>query len=240
MKYFNKFYEVGNNRYYHIVADGELFLATESFINIGKKKLFRKQKTLTQGLKLLKITSPLSILFKELVDRAAVYVDDECPDMNTYEPIDQKHIKNVIKSFYKEALESEKFKLKSYYDIKKEYYRDDSELVKKIAKEYKRDLSIVLKNNPLNYINLVEDNDNTCSIIKAMNKQNLKHLYSEKIDSFAKIVYMYDSDKFGTLTIYKITVVLDTIKGIDTFLYNKELLEKFFEDVYKKDMKEGN
>ena len=63
MKNYKQFYEIDNNRYYTITADDELYLGTESFLKIGKKKLFRKQKTLTTGFKLLKMSAPISILF---------------------------------------------------------------------------------------------------------------------------------------------------------------------------------
>ena len=66
MKHYKKFYEIGNNRYYTIVADDEMYIASESFLQLGKKNLFRKQKYLNTGFKLLKFSSPIAQLFNAL------------------------------------------------------------------------------------------------------------------------------------------------------------------------------
>ena len=91
MKHYKKFYEIGNNRYYTIVADDEMYLANESFLNLGKKKLFRKQKDLVTGFKVLKFSAPIAILFNTLnnlkPDEKQRYDSD---DLTTYGHIDNK------------------------------------------------------------------------------------------------------------------------------------------------------
>ena len=71
MKYYKKFYEVENNKYYILEADDELYVATESFLKIGKKKFSNKYEELVQGFKLLELSAPIAVLFNLILDRKA-------------------------------------------------------------------------------------------------------------------------------------------------------------------------
>ena len=55
---------------------------------------------------------------------------------------------------------------------------------------------------------------------------NLEFLYTQKIGSNLEITYLYDLDCFGTLTIYKVQNVKKTLKSVETFIYNKEIIEE--------------
>lgn len=225
-----KFYEVGNNRYYYLVADGDLYIATESFIDVGNKKLFKK-KELIQGLKLLKVTPILAILFSKVADAEVTLENKEYPDMTEYNVVDSSEIKKYIKDTYNEIADETKKDLLKEKDIMiKSISESDisssefESAINKINKSIDDALKMVDEYDPLKLVNLDVRADNKCSIICDMCKNNIKHLYSEKINNFAKNVYMYDNDKYGTLTIYKIIVIKNTIKTIDTFIYNRDII----------------
>ena len=108
MKHYKKFYEIGNNRYYTIVADDEMYIASESFLQLGKKRLFRKQKELNTGFKLLKFSAPIAQLFLALDNlepkKKQRYDSD---DLITYNHIDNKKLKNSIKLSYLQVIQDE-------------------------------------------------------------------------------------------------------------------------------------
>ncbi len=244
--YKNKFYEVGNNRYYYLNADDELFIATESFIKLGNKNIFGKQKELTQGLKLLKVTSVLAILFQKLVECPVVKEDPDFPDMTEYEVLDNKYLKNWIRSYYEVFLQNQKINLQEYYSELMKHYEDNTKdsvelenIIEKLRKSFEDDIKVVNKNDPLNYIDLDYKKDSNI-IITSMNKKNIKHLYSSKIDSFAKEIYLYDNDKFGTITIYKVITVKDVVKTIDTFIYDRKVIKAFLDAIENNDKRKEN
>ena len=43
---------------------------------------------------------------------------------------------------------------------------------------------------------------------------------------FYKIYYLYEVDVFGVVTIYKIHCVKNIIKTIETFIYNREIIQE--------------
>ena len=71
-KRYIKFFETGNNKYYLLPFSDELHIVTESILPIEKKFLFfKKKKDLVQGIKLLELTAPISMLFQEIINAEA-------------------------------------------------------------------------------------------------------------------------------------------------------------------------
>ncbi|MBR6113522.1 MAG: hypothetical protein IKP79_03325, partial [Bacilli bacterium] len=63
-------------------------------------------------------------------------------------------------------------------------------------------------------------------IIKKFLNENFEYLYTQRIGSNYKITYLYDLDIFGTITIYKIHTVKNVVKTIETFIYNREIIQE--------------
>lgn len=241
MKYYNKFYEVGNNKYYTIRADDEDFIATESFVNLGKRNIFGKQKTLTQGLKLLKLTAPLAVLF-DCIQKAPENSKQkyESEDLTTYVIPKNKTIINEIKNTYDvfktmqlneidENLEEVINLLKGRYEgedleAKINHYTKKSEGLKQHIKE----------SNPLSKYDLNTPEHTAGNIIRTMLREGLNHLYTEKITNFLSQSILYECDEFGTLTIYRVSTIMNVVKGIETFKYDRNVLGALIDSENKK------
>lgn len=228
MKHYKKFYEVGNNRYYTVVADDEMYIGTESFLNVGKKRLFRKQNSLTMGFKLLKFSSPIAQLFIALdnVPKCKKQLYDH-EDMNMYDFIDNKKLKEDIKQAYLQVIN----------DATDEMIKQKTELLAEgkteLAKSCDKYIEDLKNIDPMNGIDLETPEHTGCMIIKTMLKDCLEHLYTERVNAFTKNVYLYEQDCFGTLTIYKIITVKNVVKTIDTFIYDKKVIGSLLETLYK-------
>lgn len=228
MKNYKKFYEIDNNRYYTITADDELYLGTESFLKIGKKNLFRKQKTLVTGFKLLKMSAPISILFNVLDSLEPSELQPyDGKDMTVYDKIDNFKLKEDIKKAYTQAINDEIENLRQ--QVNELLGNEKVELAEHLQK-YMEDLKKV---NPLKGIDLEEPKHTAGLIIKYMLKSNLEHLYTEDVTAFAKDVYLYEQDCFGTLTIYRVKTIKNVVKTIDTFIYDKELIGNLLKTIYE-------
>lgn len=231
MKYYNKFYEVGNNVYYTIRADDEDFIATESFINIGRRNLFGKQKKLTQGLKLLKLTAPVAVLFD------SIYKAPECSkqrydsdDLTTYVIPKNKTIINeiintydVFKTMQIKELEDD---LKEVIGVLKENYSGE-ELDNKISyytRKSEEMIQHVTESDPLSKYNLEDPTHTSGNIIKTMIREGINHLYTEKVTNFLSHTILYECDDFGTLTIYRVSTIKNVVKGIETFKYDRNVI----------------
>ena len=228
MKYYKKFYEIGNNRYYTIIADDETFIASESFLKTGKKRLFRKEKELITGFKLLKFSSPIAKLFLALNDlkpcKKQRYGSD---DLITYESIDNKKLKEDIKDAYLQVYKEEFANVTKQMD---EYNKQGNKALASKCKEYLerlKDMKI------MDGIDLEIPDHTGCMIIKTMIREGLNHLFTESVNAFAKNVYLYEQDEFGTLTIYRIITVKNVVKTIDTFIYDKKLIECLLKTLYE-------
>lgn len=230
MKHYKQFYEVGNNRYYTITADDEEYIGTESFLNIGKKKLFRKQKSLNMGFKLLKFSAPIAILFNALNDLEPMKNQKyDAEDLTTYSFIDNKKVKETIKSFYTKAIEDEITSLEQQgLDLLGEGKIE-------LAKSVKPYIDKLKKLDPLANagIDLIEPIHTGNNIVKAMLRSDLKHLYTEKVNAFTNNIYLYEQDCFGTLTIYRVITVKGFTKTIDTFIYDKEVVGSLLKTSYE-------
>lgn len=230
MKHYKKFYEIGNNRYYTIVADDEMYIASESFLQLGKKKLFRKQKYLNTGFKLLKFSPAIAQLFLALDNvepsKKQRYDSD---DLITYNHINNKELKENIKKAYLDVYSEEIVNIERQ---KSEFIAQGNEEAIKKCDEYLDKLKTL---NLMDGIDLETPEHTGCMIIKTMLREGLEHLYTERVNAFAKNVYLYEQDEFGTLTIYRIITVRNIVKTIDTFIYDKKLIESLLKTVYEEE-----
>jgi hypothetical protein len=234
MKHYDKFYEIGNNAYYTLTADNDLFLATESFITLNKRNIFGKRKRLTQGLKLLNISTPIAILLNKVFElkpkKGQKNVEE---DMLKYPIISSKDIKNEIETMYTQAME---LQIKELKEWKKNALKDnkDDKTIELIKNRYKDALELIKKDNPMNNVYDFGDPYHTeGTIIKSFINNGAGHLYSEKVTAFAKNVYLFEQDCFGTITIYRIMTIKNVVKNVDTFILDKKLIGEFLRNTYE-------
>ena len=228
MEHYKKFYEIGNNRYYTIVADNEEYIASESFLNLGKKKLFRKQKSLVTGFKLLKFSPPIAQLFNALGNlKPSKKQRYDSDDLIIYEHINNKELKSNIKSAYEQVIENEVENLEKKY---LKYLDDNKTLEADKCAAYLKDLRSL---NPMEGIDLTDPEYSGCMLIKTMLREGLEHLYTERVNAFTKNVYLYEQDEFGNLIIYKIIAIKNVVKSVDTFIYDKKLVECLLKTLYE-------
>lgn len=235
-KRFKKFYEVGNNRYYVLPFDGELYLGTEDFLEIPRK-FFKKPKELTQTLKLLELSAPILILFNSVIDTKVDEIDDEFKDMCTYEKVDNAKLRKDIRDSYETALELEVNAIYDDFNNWCENFAKDS-----VGKFTEEEIENTLKANEIRIEKIIEQfkqmhisnliNTNIPNkksendVVKKMITNGLEFIYSHQMTSTMKIYYLYDLDKFGTITIYKVICVKEHIKSINSFIYNRELIQE--------------
>lgn len=234
-KRYIKFYETGNNKYYLLPFSDELHVVTESIMPIQKKFLFfKKKKDLVQGIKLLELTAPISMLFQEIINADIDVKDEEFPDMTTYKKVDNIKMRKTLEEYYLEAtnekvqqMEDEFDKwLNDIYDTMNNL--DDCELKKLEETNRKRleqNIRIMKEHSPLNFMSFKWKSGENL-VIKRMLDNNMEFLYSQKIGSNYKIYYLYEVDVFGVVTIYKIHCVKNIIKTIETFIYNREIIQE--------------
>lgn len=233
-KRFIKFHEVENNRYYLLPFDDELHIATESVLRLEKRFLFfKKKETLTQGLKLLQLTGPILSLFSEILNTNVDKEDKEFPDMTTYEKVDNVELRKRIESVYRDTLDAQIRQAKESFEA----WKDDFILNNKDLSDDEVNNIISVNEQRLNQnITSIKTHNIFSSlsfkwktgenlIIKKMLDNNMEFLYSQKIGSNYKIYYLYELDVFGTLTIYKIHCAKDVVKTIETFIYNREIIQ---------------
>lgn len=233
-KKFKKFYEVGSNKYYIFSFDRELYLGTESEFCVPRK-IFKTPKYLTQNFKMLQLTTPILMLFTNILDMSIDKVDKDFPDMTTYKKLDNLALRKDIETIYKQSLDDEIESCKKDFDnwidniIEDESKTDEEK--NKIIETNKKRLDDIIYNikthNVLNTLKFkVPRNTNENPVVRKMIDTNLEFLYTQKIGSNLEITYLYDLDCFGTLTIYKIQNVRKTLKSVETFIYNKEIIEE--------------
>lgn len=228
MEHYKKFYEVGSNRYYTITADNEEYIASESFLNVGKKRLFRKQKYLVTGFKLLKFSAPIAQLFNALNNlepsKKQRYDADE---LVIYNHIDNKELKKNIEAAYTQAIQDE---ITNMMQQQTELIGEGKPELAESCNRYIEDLK---KLNPMEGIDLKIPEHTGCMLIKTMLREGLEHLYTERVNAFTKNVYLYEQDEFGNLTIYKVITIKNVVKTIDTFIYDKKLVECLLKTIYE-------
>ena len=228
MEHYKKFYEINNNRYYTIIADNEEYIANESFINLDKKRLFRKQKDLITGFKVLKFSPAIATLFVALNDlqpsKKQRYDSD---DLIIYDHIDNKELKENIRQAYLQVLNND---IDSILQKKTDAIsKNNIELIN----AYDKTLEDLKRVNPMAGINLETPEHSGCMIVKTMLKDGLEHLYTERVNAFTKNIYLYEQDEFGNLTIYRLITVKNVVKSIDTFIYDKKLVSCLLKTLYE-------
>jgi len=228
MKHYKKFYEIGNNRYYTIVADDEMFIASESFLKLGKKRLFRKEKELNTGFKLLKFSSPIAQLFNALDNlepsKKQRYDTDE---LVIYNHIDNKKLKEDIKNAYLQVYNDE------IANVNQQMTDFITQGKGELAEQCKKYLEKLKSVDLMDGIDLETPEHSGCMIIKTMLREGLEHLFTERVNAFTKNVYLYEQDEFGTLTIYRLITIKNVVKTIDTFIYDKKLIECLLKTLYE-------
>ena len=234
-KRYIKFHEVGNNKYYLLPFSDELHIVTESILPIQKKfLLFKKKKDLVQGIKLLELTAPISMLFQEVISADVDTKDEEFPDMTTYKKVDNLKMRKTLEEYYMSALNERIEQMEADFDSWLEGIRetmnnlDESELNKienANRKRLEQNIDAVKSHSPLNFMSFKWKSGENL-VIKRMLDSNLEFLYSQKIGSNYKIYYLYEVDIFGVVTIYKIHCVKDIIKTMETFIYNREVIQE--------------
>lgn len=234
-KRYIKFHEVGNNKYYLLPFSDELHIVTESILPIQKKFLFfKKKKDLVQGIKLLELTAPISMLLQEVISADVDTKDEEFPDMTTYKKIDNLKMRKTLEEYYMSALNERIEQMEAEFDSWLEDIRetmnnlDESELNKienANRKRLEQNIDAVKSHSPLNFMSFKWKSGENL-VIKRMLDNNLEFLYSQKIGSNYKIYYLYEVDVFGVVTIYKIHCVKDIIKTMETFIYNREVIQE--------------
>ena len=234
-KRYIKFYETGNNKYYLLPFSDELHIVTESILPVQKKFLFfKKKKDLVQGIKLLELTAPISMLFQEIINADIDTKDEEFPDMTTYKKVNNVEIRKTLEEYYMSALNERIEQMEADFDSWLEGIRetmnnlDESELNKienTNRKRLEQNIDAVKSHSPLNFMSFKWKSGENL-VIKRMLDSNLEFLYSQKIGSNYKIYYLYEVDIFGVVTIYKIHCVKDIIKTMETFIYNREVIQE--------------
>ena len=234
-KRYIKFFETGNNKYYLLPFSDELHIVTESILPIEKKFLFfKKKKDLVQGIKLLELTAPISMLFQEIINADIDTKDEEFPDMTTYKKVNNVEIRKTLEEYYKDALDVRVEEMENEFNNWLEGIREnltnlDEKELKQIEntnrKRLEQNIMAVKEHSPLNFMSFKWKTGENL-VIKRMLDNNMEFLYSQKIGSNYKIYYLYELDVFGVVTIYKIHCVKDIIKTIETFIYNREIIQE--------------
>ena len=234
-KRYIKFFETGNNKYYLLPFSDELHIVTESILPIEKKFLFfKKKKDLVQGIKLLELTAPISMLFQEIINADIDTKDEEFPDMTTYKKVNNVEIRKTLEEYYKDALDIRVGEMENEFNNWLEGIREnltnlDEKELKQIEntnrKRLEQNIMAVKEHSPLNFMSFKWKTGENL-VIKRMLDNNMEFLYSQKIGSNYKIYYLYELDVFGVVTIYKIHCVKDIIKTIETFIYNREIIQE--------------
>ncbi len=234
-KRYIKFHEIGNNKYYLLPFSDELHIVTESVLPIQKKFLFfKKKKDLVQGIKLLELTAPISMLLQEVISADIDQKDEEFPDMTTYKKVDNLKMRKTLEEYYMSALNERIEQMEADFNNWLENIRetmnnlDENELNKienANRKRLEQNIDAVKSHSPLNFMSFKWKSGENL-VIKRMLDSNLEFLYSQKIGSNYKIYYLYEVDVFGVVTIYKIHCVKDIIKTMETFIYNREVIQE--------------
>lgn len=234
-KRYIKFHEIGNNKYYLLPFSDELHIVTESVLPIQKKFLFfKKKKDLVQGIKLLELTAPISMLLQEVISADIDQKDEEFPDMTTYKKVDNLKMRKTLEEYYMSALNERIEQMEADFNNWLENIRetmnnlDENELNKienANRKRLEQNIDAVKSHSPLNFMSFKWKSGENL-VIKRMLDSNLEFLYSQKIGSNYKIYYLYEVDVFGVVTIYKIHCVKDIIKTMETFIYNREIIQE--------------
>lgn len=239
---FNEFYKVGDNSYSLLVFNGDLFIGTTSYLSIPKA--FKRKNKINQGFKVLELSAPIGILFDYLTNAELIEEDKEFPDMNKYAKFDNKELRKFIKNAYDTTLENEiNYALNDFNTWCNNFREENAGVLppEEIEKIISRNRQMVLSN-----IDIVKkEHKETTPIFKEpriteskdlynfTQMEHLEFLYTQKVGSNLKLNYFYDLDDFGVITIYKVQTVKGFVKSIETFIYNRDIIQKLVDYMIK-------
>ena len=154
--------------------------------------------------------------------------------MTTYKKVDNLKLRTTLEQYYIDAMNDKIELMKVEFEewlaqIKESMPNATEETLRNIEstnrQRLEKNIITVKENSPLNHLYFKwKTGDNL--IVKKMLDNNMEYLYTQKIGSNYKIHYVYDLDIFGVVTIYKIHCVKDTVKTIETFIYNREIIQE--------------
>ena len=174
------------------------------------------------------------MLFQEIINADIDTKDEEFPDMTTYKKVNNLEIRKTLEEYYKDALDVRVGEMENEFnnwleDIRENLTNLDEKELKQIEntnrKRLEQNIMAVKEHSPLNFMSFKWKTGENL-VIKRMLDNNMEFLYSQKIGSNYKIYYLYELDVFGVVTIYKIHCVKDIIKTIETFIYNREIIQE--------------
>jgi len=236
-----KFHQIGNEVYSVVKIDDDLFLRTDTYY--VEKHRFHKTK-INQGSTLLEINAPLMYLFNKVLSLNVVKEDKEFPDMTTYETINNKELRKELKGMYYDVLIGQIDELnKEFNEWKENFIFENSAILPK------EQIDKIIKSNE----NALEENINNFKYQHKISDPKFdlpritesKDLYTlEQLNRFDylttiknsesfRVSYFYDLDQFSTINIYKVKTIRGTIKSVETFIYNREIIAKFCDCVEK-------
>lgn len=234
-KRYIKFYEIENNAYYLLPFADELHIATESFLTLENKFLFfKRRKRLNQGLKALQLTGPITLLFDAVLNTDIDKKDEEFPDMTTYKKVDNVELRKKIEFIYKDNLDVQIRVQREAFEAWRDDFilnnkdlsdEDVDKLINTNQARLEQNILAIKSHNIFNSLSFKWKTGEN-AIVKKMLGENMEFLYSQKVGAFYKFYYLYDLDIFGTLTIYKVQCVKDVVKTIETFIYNREIIQE--------------
>ena len=239
---FNEFYKIGDNSYSLLSFNGDLFIGTTSYLSVPKR--FKRVKHINQGFKVLELSAPIGMLFDRITSAELVKEDKEFPDMNTYAKVDNKELRKFMKNMYDEILENEINYTLNDFNVWCNNFRDENagilpeqELDKVIARNRQAVMSSIdiVKKEHKDATPIFKEPKITESkdLYNFTQMENIEFLYTQKVGSNLKINYFYELDDFGVITIYKVQTVKGYIKCIETFIYNRTVLQKLVEYMEK-------
>lgn len=241
MTKFKKFYSVEGTNYSLMSFQDSLYLGIELTFNIPRK--IGKPKKITQEFKVIELTPPLLQLFQFMVNGLEIDKEDkDFPEMTTYKRFKARDVINSIKDMYQESLENEISYIIDDFNKWCNNYREDNqdtmsnEDIEKVL-NYNRNavdktIRQLMETNVINTLNfkkpkIVDSKD----LYEFSMLENLQFLYSQKFNNNLTISYFYDLDVFGVITIYKVHTVKGYVKTVESFILNKEIINKLLDYV---------
>lgn len=239
MLFFKKFHSIGNSNYYFHDQDVKEspILATETKVTA---KFLGIDFKIRESFKTLEVSVPMLSLFWEVSHLSTTKVDEEYKDMTTYEKLNFNHLNKQLHKFYtaEENITLNEFRNK--YDTLLERLDNDESLDDDQKEVIRRDLAVQyselskeIERSKLvgNKIILDKPTKHDNKIVFQLMLSGLEHLYTERLSGTVKHTYLCSVDEFGTILIYRVILVNEKMKAIDTFVLNKEIVDRFLERI---------
>lgn len=235
MKHYKKIHKVGNNVYSLLSFDRDLYVGTESFIELPNRFGFKRK--INQGFKVLELTPPILYLFNAVLDCKLIEEDKDFPDMNKYELVNSKDLRKTIKDVYDAEFYGQidnmlndfnEWVIKINHDNENKLSKEElDKIVEKTKEEVDRAISYLKINKKEQGLSFkVPRITDSKDLYNFTQLERLNFLYSNKVGSNLRFNYFYDLDEFGNIIIYKVQTVKGYVKTIDTFIYNRDIINK--------------